>query len=560
MTPSEKIERLLAGARIVKPKANGVAGVDSRTKGHDLGEADMREFAPPDEEEQQPDASPDVEPFDLWHSLPPVPALPRGLLPATIEEFAFAKPTVFGPAALSAAALATCAIATTDNVRVEINATWHESFRLWVALYGPSSANKSPTLTLATRPVKAEQARRVEAYQLALDVWERREKAAKKAHSEFDEHKPMCGRLYSTNATIEALSEVHRGTDHGIGLIHDELSSLIAAMDGSYKDKSANERGNWLALYDGGPHAIDRVLRGQVFVKNHSATVIGGITTDKLRTMVVKMVADGLMSRMSFVCVPMTAPSDDLDPVPHDVYSAFEALVLRLVNSRPPNCVAVPLTAEARKVLGGAKMRWQAEQQRQSEPLPRFAERLGKMPGVAARLALGFALIEAAEGPGNSFRQVDPPRQITEDQMRRAVGYADHLLAHDLALYATAAGFEIYPPMMLAKKVGSWLLRHAIAQFLISEVTRGVLEWREFGGYQQFAALELLESLGWLTSITPDSGPAFRGRSFVRGARWVVNPRVHAVYATRAATERAAALDAKARLEAATEGNHASQC
>lgn len=492
-------------------------------------------------------------PFDLWQSLPPVPALPAGIVPAVIEKLSAAKPGVFHPTAVAASALAACSMAASDLVRLEINSTWSERFCIWVALAGASSAAKSPTMKLAMRPLRAVEADEAEKYHKALEEWERSAKAAKKAKEEFDEPKPVPTRYLSSGATIEALSELLKITEHGIGIVHDELSALIAAMDGSYKEKSGSERGNWLALYDGGAHQTDRIMRGHVYVKNHSAAMLGAITTDKLRALVSNATADGLMSRMALVTVPPSAPTDDLESVPFDVYREYDLVLRRIARNRPYKPVSVALAPFAKASLGAAQKRWQSEAMLVAESLPRFAERLGKLPGFVCRVALGFHIIEAAtDNPSDHGPlEFDIPPVLSADTMARAIRFVDHQSQHDHAFYSLCAGQETLPAMGLARKVGAWILQHARTEFRLGDVTRGVYEWRDMRVYEQAAALDLLESLSWIVAEVPDAGTALRGQTFLRGVVWRVNPSVHALYQAKAEAVRNAARVAKDRLEAA---------
>lgn len=493
-------------------------------------------------------------PADLWGRVAPTPPMPKGLLPPTIEHFAFGMPDTFDPAALAAAALAICSIAASDYVRLVITPTWRESFRIWVGLYGPSSAAKSPIINAARRPLAAEQTLRIEEHAVLLKAWTENRKGTKKAKQDLDDDpKPIAVRYYTNNCTIEKLTDIAQYTDHGIGLIHDELSSLIAAMDGAYNEKSAGERGNWLALYDGGVHLQDRVTRGEVFVKNHSASILGAITTDKLARIVRDSVADGLMSRIGLTSVTAMPPSSDIEAMPLEVYREYERLIARLIHNRPSRTHDINLAEAVREILGQAKKRWAAEAILYADTLPRYAERLGKLLGVAARLALGFAIIEAAETPGGAdsgpaFREFDLPHHLSVDTMQRACAYVDYQAQHDLAFYAAAAGQEVSPTIALARRIASWLLQLGTEQFQLGDVTRGLDAWRGYRTTDQLSALELLDHMQW---ILPSDDDYFRGVKFVRGTVWTVNPQAHRIYADRAQMARQGALEAKRKLKLA---------
>ncbi|PZQ94087.1 MAG: hypothetical protein DI533_22820, partial [Cereibacter sphaeroides] len=56
------------------------------------------------------------------------------------------------PGGLIMSALAVCAAAIPDRIRVQVkrhDPSWRESARLWVALIGPPSAKKTPMMTTA---------------------------------------------------------------------------------------------------------------------------------------------------------------------------------------------------------------------------------------------------------------------------------------------------------------------------------------------------------------------------------------------------------------------------
>jgi len=91
-----------------------------------------------------------VTPIDLWGHLSP-PELPRGLLPAVIEQFAIEQGEVMGvdPGGLAVAALTVCAAAIPDSIELQVkkhDRGWTESARLWAALVGMPSTKKTPTL------------------------------------------------------------------------------------------------------------------------------------------------------------------------------------------------------------------------------------------------------------------------------------------------------------------------------------------------------------------------------------------------------------------------------
>jgi hypothetical protein len=494
---------------------------------------------------------PTHEPSEIWGDETYAPDLPHGILPPSLEALAFAKRSLYPPAALGMAAMAACSMAASDNWRVAINETYRERFCIWVGLVGSSATGKSPTINLAMRPLNKLQSAMVDAWKKATEERSVRAAAAKMEKQFFDEPLPKITRLTTQNATIEAITELERDNPHGMGLVHDELSTVFAAMDGGYKEKSASDRGHWLALYDGGPHVTDRIGRGTVFVENHSAAILGGITTDKLRGMVSSMSADGLMARMSLVLMPATTPSEDLTSVDLRTFNTYSDVVQCIVAHRPDCEREIPMTDAARCTLGKAKKSWQDFSIRQTDHLPRFSERLNKLLGLTSRFALGFAIIEAAENLVGGKTPYFNVQVVSDEHMRRAVALAEYLSLHDLAFYAGLARRCVSPSLTLARHIGAWLLRSDVENFILGNVSQQVVQWRDACTLDQFGALSFLEECSWIHPNVAEGQDFFRGRSFIRGIVWHVNPLLHGRFKDQRERERLRAADMKRKLERA---------
>ena len=99
-----------------------------------------------------------IEPIDLWGRFTP-PALPAGLLPEIIEQFAIEEGVLMGvdPSGVAMAALAVCAAALPDHTQVQVkrhDSHWLEAARLWVGLIGYPSTKKTPIILRAAKPLK----------------------------------------------------------------------------------------------------------------------------------------------------------------------------------------------------------------------------------------------------------------------------------------------------------------------------------------------------------------------------------------------------------------------
>ena len=127
----------------------------------------------------------------------------------------------------------------------------------------------------------------------------------------------------------------------------DELATFLGAFERYQKGGSVNaNRAHMLALYDGGPRRIDRVLRGKIFVANWSAVPVGHIYEPaKVRPLVDCLSNDGLLQRFMLVMPPLTMTDD---PDNDDVRTDWEALdqyaqiVETLFKMRPPETQVPP--------------------------------------------------------------------------------------------------------------------------------------------------------------------------------------------------------------------------
>lgn len=106
------------------------------------------------------------------------------------------------------------------------------------------------------------------------------------------------------DTTVEKLGELLARSDKGLLIKSDEISGWIGSMERYNAGRS--DRGFWLCAYDGGAHSIDRIKRGEIFIKNLSVSLIGGIQPARLAELQ-GLTSDGLLQR--FVPVMMGSAS-----------------------------------------------------------------------------------------------------------------------------------------------------------------------------------------------------------------------------------------------------------
>ena len=124
---------------------------------------------------------------------------------------------------------------------------------------------------------------------------------------------PVEVRLYSTDPTVEALSDILKGAGEysKLALIQDELAGLFGGF-GRYSGQGGAERAAFLKAYDGGPEHIDRVKRGHVFVPNWSLVIVGNIQPRKIAKLGTDLIDDGLFQRfLTIHAKPSSGREDD---------------------------------------------------------------------------------------------------------------------------------------------------------------------------------------------------------------------------------------------------------
>src|SRR5690606_22071501 len=175
--------------------------------------------------------------------------------------------TGFDRSGVIVAGVVAAAAAIDDRCRLTVRAKseWYESARLWAALLANPGDGKSPTLKAVADPIKR-------IHQDLFREWQRQCEGLK------PEEWPPKPALFTSDATTEALSEMLKDNARGVLMLTEELASLIGGLDAYRNGQGSKDRGEWLQLYDGGPHQIDRIRRGSFLVPNWGASVLAACT------------------------------------------------------------------------------------------------------------------------------------------------------------------------------------------------------------------------------------------------------------------------------------------
>jgi hypothetical protein len=480
------------------------------------------------------------EPMDIFGALTHEPVLTPDMLPEKLREFVYDQSELLGcdPGAMAVTALAICSSLISDAITIQpkrFDTTYLESARLWLMLIGQISNKKSPMLKKLTDVIRAGQAKMKRQYDFAkeeyrnqLAVYEAKRKAwiAKTANGDKDAvepakpEKPRERRLLTNDYTNEGLAEILCDNPRGILILMDEIMALFGGFDAYKAGKVNKDRPVTLEGYNGGPKDIDRKgsKDDRIHVPNWSFSIVGGIQHSKLDEIGGKLGDDGLLQR--FILMPMEPPKTGVDRQPNlAAINEYTCLVENLISQNPIDPKPIILSE------GAHKYREQIDELVAAfESFPGLSEAFqayaGKFGGTFARLLLTMHMIETSP-------TLDFINGLTEPEA--------------VAVVSEETAGRTYDIMT------KFLIPHAIRQYERLDIKgkcQAVEDSRSFGGYI------LSKGLTKVTNrVLHDASKEFRKKDratkmieFLTAAAWIrdseVNPRVHEIYAERAAYER----------------------
>jgi hypothetical protein len=449
-----------------------------------------------------------------------VPPFTQDDVPPVLGRYAvaFARSGGFDPSMPVLACVIGAASMIDDGLRVRVpgGTEWYESPRLWGALIGGSAAGKSPCIKAAAKPL-------TDLHRELVQEWER-DPAPK-------EERPPRPALVSNDPTTEALADRLRDNERGILVLNDELEGLLGQHD-AYRNKAASkDRGEYLRLYDGGPHQIDRVQRGSFFVPNWGASILTASTPVALRKLARYLPADGLLQRfLVALAVPMRAPDDSIRVEPER--EAYAARLRELYSHKAETGRKfIDMDGEAKDLFCAERDQLRELVQGCESISEALASHVGKHPGMLARVALIFHALSSAEHPAS--------RRITAATMECAIRFMHKAFRHSAGLYLDILGDG--SGMDLARAVGRILLADAAAEVQKRDLIHKSRAFRAADDYARAQAMETLEAYGWVLPLKGDYDK-------LHPTRWAVNPRTHECFKAEADEHRARRETVKRRL------------
>ncbi len=481
---------------------------------------------------------PAPDPRLLRAELPPAPQLPlRDVLGPRLSQWVTDAAEAKGapPDYVFAAMLAVTG-ATIGNTRwVSPWRGWAEPPVIWVMCIGLPSAGKSPAIDAvltplrnAEKPLRQEAeaqmkawAEKAELAKLAEQTWREAAKAAIKAGDTPPDRPPGCDagppphipRLVVNDGTIERLGAILAQQPRGTLQMRDELAGWLEGMQ-RYAG-GGTDRPFWLEAFGGRGFTVERIGREPLTIDRLSIGVLGGIQPDRLKSLLFKADDDGLLARFLPIWpdpAPLRRPQAWAD---EDLMEGALArlLALDLVTdeqgeSRP---WLIPFTDDARGLMDDFRLAARGWETGAEGLILSF---IGKLPGMAARLALVLGVLDwATEGACE-------PHEITGQHFGRAAHLVEaYFLPMARRAYADAATPKAE---RAARRLVGIIREQGWQRFTSRDVQR--LDRAGLGGKAELdPALALLTEGECIRPVDPPTNP--------QGGRpqrlFLVNPALH---------------------------------
>ncbi|MBA2449848.1 MAG: DUF3987 domain-containing protein, partial [Chloroflexi bacterium] len=265
---------------------------------------------------------------------------------------------------------------------------------------------------------------------------------------------------------------------------------------------------------------VDRIARGTVWVPDLYLNVIGGVQPDIAREIFGTGPDDGFAARVTAVWPdipaewrtvdrwPNQAARDALDAVSDVLVEQVWGAVLLIDEFTPrPFCRLDP---EGRALFSD----WHAATMRALRAgvyVGRHAARVGKYPGLAARLTLTFHLIEWAAG------RTTEAQVVAADTVVRVLDFIDdYLLPMEQRVYAA---YGVTADAEGGRRIAKWIRETQPTRFTAREILR-----HDWSGLQTpsevAAALDWLVTRRWLREAEQQVRPGRPSNAYL------VNPRI----------------------------------
>jgi hypothetical protein len=475
------------------------------------------------------------QPENLFEDLK-APAFDGSELPPELAEFPMleAQQTGFDPGIGMHAALGAASMAIDDKIQVCANSStnWFEPSRLWQLIIAPPGVGKTPGQRPMIKPLWDIHSRLQEKWRLELEAWEA-------AEEEGRGPKPPQPRVLLTDVTIARLSDVLADNPRGIGLVVDEFSSWFGSLDMQTGGSAGgHDRGEALMLFEGGPHQIERVTRGSIYVPNWSAGILSGSTPAQMRIYAKHLPEDGLIQRFQVYLARDKVTVGALDSSHAAALAGARAryaqTIERLWALQPySHGGVVQMDPQATEFFAAWRESIDEHILAYRELEPPLAGHVAKYAAFALRIALVFHCVRLVNGPPQFSGLYDAAAvPMTVETIRKATEFLAHSSMHAKSMYLGLSGGS--GSIGVARDVARFMLVHKSMDNVLArrDILNHVHGYKKADEGTQASAMRFLEEMGW---VRPLDGAQLRKTG---PTRYAMNPRIPTVFFEQSATER----------------------
>ena len=459
------------------------------------------------------------------------------MLPDVIANYSFdtAKRLGVAPEMVALPCLAVIASVIHDDFKIQPkvkDTKWLENARLWIAIVAAPGSKKTPAINEAIEPLsflekqwRKEYEKEFGIYEMAKSHYEKNEKNKKSLEFLEKPIEPRQRRVKVNDATIESLGNILSDNHGGVLSVQDELMGLIGSMDAYKSNKTGKDRTAWLELHNGGSISIDRVNKNRsLFINNWSACVVGGIQSEKLRSISSNLLVDGLLQRF----VPVFGKNTkefDIEP-DQNAQDDYHNAVKKLSALEPPcntknSNKAITLSKEAQKhrkevadIIDDIK--------KIPETTSAMIEHLDKWNGLFVRLLIVFHFLQHIT-QDSIVQEVEGK---TAEQVKNLM--LKVLLPNSAKFYNELIGRD--EKDQHAKWIANYIISRNAESITIHDIKRKYSSLRKADNYTILSIMQVLESMSWVRAVEGSNGRPPK--------QWNINPLVHSKFALQAEKER----------------------
>jgi hypothetical protein len=256
---------------------------------------------------------------------------------------------------IGSAILYAASVSIGNSVQVRVKHGWTESGTLYIVLVGPPGSIKSHTISYGIQPLLDKDELSFIEYKKQKKVYDELVSMSKKERIESgmpEPVKPVYAKSIISDATPEALAEVHQNNLRGIGSCNDELAGWFKNFN---RYHNGNEMEFWLSNWSGKPIIIDRKSGEPIFIKKPSISVCGTIQDGILKELSKGRNKNGFMERILFAYPDKTEKpywsNDELDDKISIYYHTVIENLLRIKTvfdeSNNPKSILLDFTQDA---------------------------------------------------------------------------------------------------------------------------------------------------------------------------------------------------------------------